>query len=75
MKLRVLDLFSGSQSVKKACALDEKFPEYEYTSLDLANSDINVDILDWNYENIHLGLLISFGLVLLARTLAVVPKP
>ena len=30
MKLRVLDLFSGTQSVKKA--LDERWPHWEYTS-------------------------------------------
>ena len=42
MKLRVLDLFSGTQSVKKA--LDQRWPHWEYTSLDLANADICTDI-------------------------------
>ena len=51
MKLRVLDLFSGTQSVKKA--LDERWPHWEYTSLDLANADINTDIMDWDYQNAY----------------------
>ena len=50
MVLKVLDLFSGSKSVQKA--VDEKLARFfEVTSLDLARADINVDILDWDYQN------------------------
>ena len=50
MVLKVLDLFSGSKSVQKA--VDDKLARFfEVTSLDLARADINIDILDWDYQN------------------------
>ncbi len=47
--LRVLDLFSGTGTVKKCC-LEE--PElFDCISLDLAKADINCDILNWKYTD------------------------
>jgi len=43
--MRLLDLFSGTHSVANAA----KELGYEVTTLDLADSDINCDILDWDY--------------------------
>jgi hypothetical protein len=45
--MRVLELFSGSGSIKKVC--EEK--GYECISLDLKGADINIDILKWDYIN------------------------
>ena len=48
--MRVLDLFSGTQSVGKALQ-----PHDEYVSLDITGSlgepMIKTDILDWDYKN------------------------
>ena len=43
--MRLLELFSGTQSVGK---IAEPLG-YEVTSLDLKNADINTDILNWDY--------------------------
>jgi site-specific DNA-cytosine methylase len=49
--IRILDLFSGTGSVKKAAALDSAF---ECLSLDISDRfsrpDILADIHDWNYK-------------------------
>jgi len=44
--MRVLDLFSGTGSVRKVC----EGLGYEVVSLDLADADININILDWDYK-------------------------
>ena len=46
MTWRVLDLFSGTDSVKKACVGLSFFGEV--ISLDLAKADINIDIMEWD---------------------------
>jgi len=48
MTWRVLDLFSGTDSVKKACVGLSFFGEV--ISLDLAKADINIDIMEWDYK-------------------------
>jgi len=49
--MRVLELFSGTGSVGKAC----KEKGYEVISLDLKNADINTDILEWDYKQFEQG--------------------
>jgi len=44
--MKLLELFSGTHSVGKVA----KKLNYEVTSLDLANADININILDWDYK-------------------------
>ena len=44
--MKVLELFSGTHSVGKVC----KEKGWEVVSLDLANADINISILDWDYQ-------------------------
>ena len=49
----VLDLFSGTQSVKKVC--DDL--GYDYVSLDIdkkSNPTICIDILEWDYKTFFL---------------------
>lgn len=45
--VKVLELFSGTGSVSKIC----KELGWEVVSLDLKGADINMSILDWDYEN------------------------
>ncbi len=55
-KMRLLDLFSGAGSVKKAAALDSDF---ECFSLDISDKfstpDIIADIHEWNYKEFGRG--------------------
>lgn len=44
--MRVLELFSGTKSVGKVA----KQLGWDVVSLDLHNADINIDILEWDYE-------------------------
>jgi hypothetical protein len=44
--IRVLELFAGTGSVGKVC----KSFGWEVVALDLAGADINVNIMDWDYE-------------------------
>jgi len=44
--MKILELFSGTHSVGKVC----KELGYDVVSLDLANADINIDILEWDYK-------------------------
>ncbi|AJR29219.1 cytosine DNA methyltransferase [Bohle iridovirus] len=44
--MRILDLFSGTHSVPKACAQREG---WSCVTVDLADSDYNVDVLEWDY--------------------------
>jgi site-specific DNA-cytosine methylase len=44
--MKVLELFSGTGSVGKIC----KEKNWDVTSLDLKNADINTDILNWDYK-------------------------
>ena len=47
--MKVLDLFSGTGSVKKAT---ETLPvSWCCVSFDLAGADINCDILEWDYKS------------------------
>jgi hypothetical protein len=46
--MKVLELFSGTGSVNKIC----KKLNWEVTSLDLKNADINIDILKWDYKTL-----------------------
>ena len=45
---KVLDLFSGTGTVKHMC--NERPELFDCISLDLAKADINCDILDWDYK-------------------------
>ena len=49
--MRLLELFSGTKSVGKVA---EQL-DYEITSLDLKNADINTDILNWDYTIYPIG--------------------
>ena len=50
--MKVLDLFSGTQSVGKVCSE----LEYEYFSLDIKEtSTYQVDILTWDYKTLNLS--------------------
>jgi site-specific DNA-cytosine methylase len=55
-KIRILDLFSGTGSVKKAAALDSDF---ECFSLDISDKfstpDIKADVHEWNYKQFGRG--------------------
>lgn len=51
--MKVLELFSGTKSFKKA--IFKKYPEAEVISLDFEkkyNPDILIDILEWDYKSI-----------------------
>ena len=47
--VKVLELFSGTQSVGKVA----KSLGYEVVSLDLQGADINIDIMDWDYKSAY----------------------
>ena len=49
--MKLLELFSGTKSVGKVA---EQL-DYEITSLDLKNADINTDILNWDYTIYPIG--------------------
>lgn len=49
--MKILDLFSGTHSVQRAIDSDLRFHGWEVTSLDLSMSDINCDIMDWDYKS------------------------
>jgi len=49
--MRVLELFSGTHSVGKIC----KEKDWEVISLDLKGADINMNILEWNYNQFPVG--------------------
>lgn len=49
--MKLLELFSGTHSVGKVA----KKLNYEIISLDLANADINLNILDWDYKQFKPG--------------------
>ena len=49
--IKVLDLFSGTHSVQRAIDSDIALYGWEVTSLDLSMSDINVDIMEWDYAS------------------------
>jgi hypothetical protein len=46
--MKVLELFSGTHSVGNICKSDKY--NFNVVSLDLKNSDINCNILDWDYK-------------------------
>ncbi|NP_078617.1 DNA methyltransferase [Lymphocystis disease virus 1] len=46
--MKILDLFSGTHSVNRTRMLYNK--NWNIISVDLINSDYNVDILNWNYK-------------------------
>ena len=48
--MRILDLFSGTESVKRTVKKYPQFCDWEVVSLDLAQADICCNILDWDYE-------------------------
>ena len=45
--MRVLDLYSGTGTVKRMCA--ENPAQFDCVSLDLAQADINCDVMEWDY--------------------------
>jgi len=49
--MKILDLFSGTHSVQRAIDSDIMFHGWEVTSLDLSMSDINCDIMEWDYKS------------------------
>ena len=51
MYMRILDLFSGTGSVKRTLEKYPQFKDWEVVSLDLAQADICCNILDWDYKN------------------------
>jgi hypothetical protein len=51
MGKKLLELFSGTGSVGRVA----KALGWEVVSLDLKNADINLDILDWNFEVFPVG--------------------
>ena len=56
--LKVLDLFSGTGTVKRMCA--ERPELYDCLALDLAKADINCDILEWDYtEHDHFDVIFA----------------
>ena len=63
----VLDLFSGTQSLKAVC--DDL--DYEYISLDIdaaTNPSVTTDIMEWDYKNSNkylsvVSLNILYGLL------------
>lgn len=80
-KVRLLDFFSGTGSVKKAAALDDDF---ECFSLDISDRfsqpDLLIDIHEWQYEHLPAG---KFDIIAAsvpcqmnscARTRAVTPR-
>tara|TARA_R110001599_G_scaffold142670_1_gene323500 strand:- start:18 stop:659 length:642 start_codon:yes stop_codon:yes gene_type:complete len=44
--MKVLEIFSGTHSVGKVC----KELDWDVVSLDLADADINMNIMDWDYK-------------------------
>ncbi|UUY86206.1 DNA methyltransferase [Largemouth bass virus] len=48
MAKTVLDIFSGTHSVSKACDVADS--EWRCTTVDLTDSDYNVDVLTWDYK-------------------------
>lgn len=49
--MRLLELFSGTQSVGKVA----REMGYQVTSLDLSDADININILEWDYTQYPAG--------------------
>jgi len=49
---KLLELFSGTGSVRKVALR----MGYDVLSLDLANADLNIDILDWDYKALPVSL-------------------
>jgi site-specific DNA-cytosine methylase len=50
--MKLLELFSGTGSVGKVA----KALGWEVVSLDLKNADIQIDILDWDFESFPVGV-------------------
>ncbi len=80
-KITILDLFSGTGSVKKAAALDSDF---ECFSLDISDKfstpDIIADIHEWNYKEVGRGRFdiiaasVPCQMYSCARTRAAIPR-
>ena len=51
--MRVLDLYSGTGTVKRICA--ENPAQFECVSLDLAQADINCGVMEWDYTTFPRG--------------------
>ena len=64
--MKLLELFSGTESVRKVAG-DKG---YSVVSLDLNDADINFNIMEWNYTEYELPILISSGLLHPARNTA-----
>tara|TARA_R110000803_G_scaffold172869_1_gene235652 strand:- start:439 stop:654 length:216 start_codon:yes stop_codon:yes gene_type:complete len=61
--MRILELFSGTHSVGKVA----KELGYEVLSLDMdGNADINIDILNWDYKQYPVDILMLYGHLLRA---------
>ncbi len=53
--MKILDLYSGTHSVKRCVDEFPAFKDWEVVSLDLADSDINIDIMEWDYKELPAG--------------------